>query len=163
VSEANGTAPFRIGVISDTHGTLPDAVETAFAGVDAIVHAGDVGTGFVLDVLGAIAPVTAVSGNMDLGTTEMLPGAANVRLGGVRVVVAHRERDLAGSLDPMKAGARVAVFGHTHSPSVEERDGVLRVNPGSSSDPRGGSAPSVAIVTVAADGSATAEIVTLEV
>jgi len=155
-------ANFRIGVISDTHGELPDAVERAFAGVDAIVHAGDVGPGFVIELLEAIAPVTAVSGNMDIGPLAAMPLAANVSLGGVRVIVAHRQRDLAGSLDPARAGARVAVLGHTHVPLVEERDGVLWVNPGSPTSPRGGSAPSVAVVTVAADGSVSAEIVALD-
>ncbi|HEY5507000.1 MAG TPA: metallophosphoesterase family protein [Coriobacteriia bacterium] len=153
--------PFRIGVISDTHGELPDAVERAFAGVDAIVHAGDIGSGYALDLLEAIAPVTAVAGNMDVGRAAELPLAANVSLGGVRVLVAHRQRDLAGSLDPVRAGARVAVVGHTHVPMVEERDGVLWVNPGSPVAPRAGSAPSVAIVTIRPDGAVSAEIVAL--
>jgi len=154
-------AAFRIGVVSDTHGELSNVAEAALAGVDAIVHAGDVGAGFVLDHLGAIAPVTAVSGNMDVGPTALLPLAANVCLGGIRVVAAHRERDLAGSLDPVRAGARVAVFGHTHIAELTERDGVWRVNPGSASAPRGGGPASVAIVTVAEDGAVTAEIVPL--
>ena len=161
MSEPAAPAPYRIGVISDTHGALPDSVEQAFAGVDAIVHAGDVGPGFVLDLLGVIAPVTAVTGNMDLGPTALLPLALNVSLGGIHVIVAHRERDLAGSLDPVRAGARVAVFGHTHVPSIETRDGVLRINPGSPTSPRGGSAPSVAIVTVDPDGAVSGEIVPL--
>lgn len=155
------SAGFRIGIVSDTHGALPDAAEAALAGMDAIVHAGDIGPGCVLDVLGTIAPVTAISGNMDLGPATMLPHATNVVLGGVRFVVAHRERDLAGSLDPVRAGARVAVFGHTHVASIEERDGVLRVNPGSPTAPRGGGPASVAVVTVAPDGAVSAEIVPL--
>lgn len=161
MSDPATPAPFRIGVISDTHGELPDAVEQIFEGVDAIVHAGDVGPGFVLDLLGAIAPVTAVTGNMDLGPTALLPLALNVSLGGVHVIVAHRERDLAGSLDPVRAGARVAVFGHTHVPSIETRDGVVRVNPGSPTSPRAGSAPSVAIVTIGQGDAVSAEIVEL--
>ena len=161
MSEVAPCAAYRIGVISDTHGELPDAVEIAFEGVDAIVHAGDVGTGFVLDLLGAIAPTTAVSGNADYAEGPSMPLVANVRLGGVRVVVAHRERDLAGSLDPVRAGARIAIFGHTHVPSLEMRDGVLRVNPGSATQPREGSVGSVAIVTVAENGSVSGEIVPL--
>jgi putative phosphoesterase len=161
VSEAPAPAAFRIGVVSDTHGELPAAVEDLFAGVDAIVHSGDVGLGHVLDVLEAIAPTTAVSGNMDIGPTAMLPIAANVMLGGVRLLVAHRQRDLAGSLDPVRAGARVAIVGHTHVALIEERDGVLWLNPGSPTSPRGGAPATVAIVTVTPDGQVAAEIVLL--
>jgi putative phosphoesterase len=153
--------PFRIGVIADTHGELPSSVKAAFAGVDAIVHAGDVGPGYALETLEAIAPVTAVCGNCDITSPDALPIAANVVLGGVRVIVAHRDRDLGGSLDPVRAGARVAVVGHSHVAGVGERDGVLWVNPGSPSFPRGGMPPSVAIVTVGADGSVAAEVVPL--
>jgi putative phosphoesterase len=152
---------FRIGVIADTHGELPAAVEAAFAGVDAIVHAGDVGPGYALETLEAIAPVTAVCGNCDVSAPGALPIAANVMLGGVRVVVAHRDRDLGGSLDPVQAGARVAVIGHSHLAGVGEREGVLWVNPGSPSFPRGNMPPSVAIVTIGADGSVGAEVVAL--
>jgi putative phosphoesterase len=150
---------FRIGVISDTHGELPTAVLDAFAGVDAIVHAGDCGTGYVVDELEAIAPVTAVCGNCDLPGSLPYPHVANAVLGGVLFVVAHRDRDLAGSLDPVRAGARVAVVGHSHVAGVGERDGVLWVNPGSPVSPRLGTAASVAIVTVSADGDVSAEIV----
>lgn len=162
MSDAAAAAkPFRIGVISDTHGELPDAVEGIFEGVDAIVHAGDVGSPYALDVLGAIAPVTAVCGNCDLGMGSTDPIAVNVMLGGVRVLVAHRERDLAGSLDPVRAGARIAITGHSHVAGVGERDGVLWVNPGSPSFPRGGLPASVAIITIGADGSIDAKVVPL--
>jgi putative phosphoesterase len=154
-------SPFRIGVISDTHGNVPGSVSDAFAGVDAIIHAGDVGPGYPLEELRAIAPVTAVCGNCDVGGHGVLPLAANTVLGGVRIVVAHRERDLAGSLDPVRAGARVAITGHSHVAAIGERDGVLWVNPGSPSFPRGGQERSVAIISVGADGSVTAEVVPL--
>lgn len=153
--------PFRIGVISDTHGELPDAVAEAFAGVDAIVHAGDVGSGYVLELLQAIAPVTAVCGNCDVGVVSTYPIAANAVFGGVRIVVAHRERDLAGSLDPARAGARVAITGHSHVAAIGQRDGVLWVNPGSPAFPRGGQPASVAIITVGAEGDVGAEVVPL--
>jgi putative phosphoesterase len=153
--------PFRIGVISDTHGELPDSVLEVFRGVDAIVHAGDCGTGDVVEALEALAPVTAVCGNCDVGGGILLPMAANVELGGVRVIVAHRDRDLGGSLDPVRAGARVAIIGHSHIAGVGERDGVLWVNPGSPSFPRNGEPPSVAIVSVTADGEVSAKVVPL--
>jgi putative phosphoesterase len=155
---AGPVRPFTIGVVSDTHGELPAAVLDLFAGVDAIVHAGDSGTGYALDLLAAIAPVTAVCGNCDVPGEASLPLAVNVVLGGVRAVVAHRERDLAGSLDPVRAGARLAIVGHTHIGAVEERDGVVWVNPGSPVHPRGGSPASVAIVTVTPDGQVKARL-----
>jgi putative phosphoesterase len=161
VSEGNAARPFRIGVVSDTHGEVPETVLEAFEGVDAIVHAGDCGTGHVLDLLEAIAPVTAVCGNCDLPGALPCPHVANVVLGGVRVVVAHRERDLAGSLDPATAGARVAIIGHSHVAAIGERDGVLWVNPGSAAFPREGQPPSVAIISVTAGGGVSAEIVPL--
>jgi putative phosphoesterase len=154
--------PFTIGVVSDTHGELPSAVLDLFAGVDAIVHAGDSGTGYALDLLEAIAPVTAVCGNCDISGAASLPLAVNVELGGVRAVVAHRERDLAGSLDPTRAGARIAIVGHTHVGAIEERHGVLWVNPGSPVHPREGSPASVAIVTVEPGGRVSARLEPVE-
>lgn len=140
--------PFTVGVISDTHGTLPEGVEDAFAGVKAILHAGDVGEGHVLDVLRAVAPVTAVRGNCDsTGEAALLPSSVNVRLGGVRVLMAHELKGLLTAIDPVRAGARVVVFGHSHRASTEERGGVLYLNPGSASQGRG-RPRSVALVTV---------------
>jgi hypothetical protein len=158
VSAEPAARSFTIGVVSDTHGEVPREVVDLFAGVDAIVHAGDSGAGYALDLLEAIAPVTAVCGNCDVPGQVSLPLAVNVELGGVRTVVAHRQRDLAGSLDPVRAGARLAIVGHTHVGAIEERDGVLWVNPGSPAHPRGGSPASVAIVTVAPDGGLSARL-----
>jgi putative phosphoesterase len=163
VSEAPGSHAFSIGIISDTHGVLTDAALRALAGSDAIVHAGDVVGPGVLGALRSIAPVVAVRGNCDTaGEEQELPRVANVVLGGVRVMVAHKRAQLSGSCDPVAAGARIAVFGHTHVASVEERDGVLFVNPGSASAPAG-SAPSVARIAVEPDGAVSAEIVPLKV
>ena len=153
--------PFVIGVVSDTHGALPDAAFEALSGSDAIVHAGDVGVGHILATLEAIAPVTLVRGSNSCVAEGQAPVVANVRLGGVRVMIAHVESDLTGAFDPALVGARVAVFGHTHLAEITECDGVLWVNPGSPSDPRQGSPKSVALVTIAVDGSVTARIVPL--
>jgi hypothetical protein len=161
VSGESAARPFRIGVISDTHGELPDAVLEEFEGVDAIVHAGDCGTAYVLEALERIAPVTAVCGNCDLPGTLPCPHVVNVELGGVRIVVAHRERDLAGSLEPARAGARVAITRHSHIAAIGERDGVLWVNPGSPSFPRGGQPASVGFIVVEPDGSLRASVVPL--
>jgi putative phosphoesterase len=141
----------RVGVISDTHGKVPSGLERAFAGVDAILHAGDIERPQVLDVLGAIAPVTAVRGNCDTaGETSRLPHTARIAIGGVRFAVVHDERRLRAG-----AGTRVVVTGHTHIAKIDERDGVLRVNPGSA-----GNDGTVALVEVAGDR-VTARIVSL--
>lgn len=150
---------FLVGVISDTHGTLPDTVLDAFRGVDAIVHAGDVGEGCVLDLLRSLAPVTAVRGNCDWsGEALGLPSSANVALGGVRFLVAHEKRALLASIDPVAAGARVVVTGHSHRPHLDERGGVTYLDPGSAADARG-HAETVALVTIGPDGGTAVEFV----
>jgi putative phosphoesterase len=119
-----------VGVISDTHGLLrPEAVAT-LRGVDAIVHAGDIGTSDVLDSLGELAPVTAVRGNNDRGGwAEKLPSTEVLEIGGVLLYVLHDVKEL--GLDPRAAGLSVVISGHSHQPWQEERDGVLFFNPGS--------------------------------
>jgi len=158
----SGAADFRVGIVSDTHGALPAQVEDLFAGTDAIIHAGDVGGGLVIDLLEAIAPVTVVRGNTDGGLEALgWPEVANVALGGVRVLVAHRGGDLVGDLSPDATGARVVVRGHTHVGSVQERNGVLWVNPGSPTSPRADAPASVAMLEIAPDGAVEARIVPL--
>jgi putative phosphoesterase len=119
-----------IGVISDTHGLLrPEAVE-ALRGSEYIIHAGDVGAVDILKKLSAIAPVTAVRGNIDKEAwANALPENAVLEVGGVSIYVLH---DLARlDLKPQAAGFAVVVSGHTHIPRQEMRDGVLYFNPGS--------------------------------
>lgn len=119
-----------IGLISDTHGLLrPEALE-AMRGSEAIIHAGDVGDAGILDALRAIAPVTAVRGNVDRGDlARALPATAVLQVGGISIYVLHDLADL--DLDPGAAGMRVVVSGHTHAPLIRESRGVLYVNPGS--------------------------------
>ena len=156
-----GTRPFVIGVISDTHGVLDACAAHALTGVDHIVHAGDVCGGQVLAALRELAPVTAVRGNCD-------PESAGARLekrvvtvlGGRRFVVAHKEKHATAGLDPALLDEAVVVVGHTHQPKVEWRGRTLWVNPGSATDPRYGSAASVALVAVE-DGLVDARIVYL--
>lgn len=151
----SGAESTRIGLVSDTHGKLDPRVAAAFAGVDHIVHAGDVGHPSVIWELELVAPVTAVSGNMDRHSAlgDELPGLARVDLGGMRILVVHVRSDL-----PI-ADARdsdVVVFGHSHMPFVEAIDGVLWVNPGSASQARrSGIGRSVGLLE--ADGSGTIE------
>jgi putative phosphoesterase len=120
----------RVGLISDTHGLLRPEALAFLAGSDHIVHGGDICDAGVLEALAAIAPVTAVRGNNDRGDwASRLPESALFPLGEIFVYAIH---DLAGlDIDPAAAGVRVVVSGHSHKPSVEQRDGVLFVNPGS--------------------------------
>jgi len=125
----------KVGIVSDTHGLLRPEVFTAFAGVDHILHAGDVGPVDLLVELEAVAPVTAVWGNTDGWEVRgRVPEVARVELAGVRVVVVHGMQ--VGSPTPESVveaypDADLVVFGHSHRPVVERVGEVLAVNPGS--------------------------------
>lgn len=121
----------RIGLISDTHGLLrPEAISFLQA-CDYIVHGGDIGGLHILDALSALAPVAAVRGNNDKGNwAERLRQDEWLQFEDIFVYVIH---DLAELLiDPAAAGVQVVVSGHSHAPLINERNGVLFVNPGSS-------------------------------
>lgn len=119
-----------VGVISDTHGLVRDEAVAALRDADLIVHAGDVGTPEVLEALRAIAPVTAVRGNNDRGAwAASLPATAVVELEDSALYVLHDLAEL--DLDPRAAGFGAVIAGHSHRPVVEDRGGVLFVNPGS--------------------------------
>jgi putative phosphoesterase len=130
----------RVGLISDTHGLLRPEVFGVFAGVDHILHAGDVGPAEILNELAAIAPVTAVWGNTDgWDVRHRVPEVAEIDLGGVRCVVLHGMQ--LGSPTPAKAaaaypGAGLVVFGHSHRPIISRIGPTLAVNPGSAGKPR---------------------------
>ena len=120
----------RVGLISDTHGLLRPDAAAFLDGSDCIVHAGDICDAALLAQLAAIAPLTAVRGNNDRGAwAERLNETELVRIGAVHLYAIH---DLAAlDIEPQAAGVRVVVSGHSHRPHIEERDGVLYVNPGS--------------------------------
>jgi putative phosphoesterase len=121
----------RVGLISDTHGLLRPEAIAFLRGSDFIVHAGDIGDANVLNELRALAPVTAVRGNNDKGAwPEAISETEVLQIGDVLIYVLHNLAEL--DLDPVAAGFQVVVSGHSHHPLVEERDGVLYVNPGSS-------------------------------
>jgi hypothetical protein len=125
-----GEAAGKIGVISDTHGLVREEVARVFAGVDLIIHAGDVVKKEVLLSLERIAPVVAVRGNMDKEEwSKELPETQVVEEGGVKFLVIHDAEKL--DVDPEAAGMDVVVCGHTHRPEVKREGGVLYVNPGS--------------------------------
>ncbi len=119
-----------IGVISDTHGLLRPQAVKALKGVELIIHAGDVGGPEVLEPLGRIAPVHAVRGNTDRGDFgQSLPQTQVVEVGGLQLYVLHELFTL--DLDPAAAGFAAVIFGHSHRPHQERKDGVLYLNPGS--------------------------------
>jgi putative phosphoesterase len=117
----------RIGLVSDTHDLLRPEVLEYLRGSDHILHAGDICGEAVLAALAQLAPVTAVRGNNDQGPwARRLQATGTLQFAGVLVHVVHDIKELA-----LPAGARVVVTGHSHKPKVEERGGVLYVNPGS--------------------------------
>ena len=150
----------RIGVISDTHGYLDPQVLVAFAGVQHIIHAGDIMDAATLEALETIAPVTAVAGNMDDGKLGKLPREVCIKVGGIRLVVGHKRKRLQkrmalGKVDCLVAGEApdLIVFGHDHVPAAEWVEGVLYLNPGSASAPHEeDDDPTIAIVEIGVAG-----------
>lgn len=138
---------YLIGVISDTHGLLRPEIAEIFKGVDMILHAGDIDRPPVLAALKEIAPVIAVQGNMDRGEwTRGLPFTESAAAGSLSLYLIHNVYML--DLDPAAAGFRAVIHGHTHRPSVEEKNGVLFLNPGSAGPPRNHYPVSVALLYV---------------
>ena len=118
-----------VGVISDTHGLLRPEAVAALRGSDYIIHAGDVGDPDILKDLASIAPVTAVRGNVDHGAwARELPESNVLQVGSMAIYVLHDVSRL--DLDPAAARFSAVVFGHSHRPSQEYRNGVLFFNPG---------------------------------
>lgn len=150
----------RVGLISDTHGLVREEALAALAGVDRVLHAGDVGRREVLEALERVARVIAVRGNVDREPWALrLPVTAETEIGGVRFHVVHVLAEL--DLDPVAAGVQVVVFGHSHVPSLETRDGVLYVNPGSAG-PRRFALPSTVAEIEIEHGRPRARIVPLD-
>ncbi len=123
-------SPILIGVISDTHGLLRPEAIAALRGSQYIIHAGDVGAPEILEKLSAIAPVTAVRGNIDKAAwARELPETQVLEAGGVSIYVLHDLMQL--DLKPEAARFDVVISGHSHIPKQEMRNGVLYFNPGS--------------------------------
>jgi putative phosphoesterase len=153
--------PVIIGVISDTHGLLRHEAVEALRGSDRILHAGDIGAPEILEALAKIAPVTAVRGNVDTAWwARTLPGAEVIEAGGVSIYTLHDRDQL--DLKPEAAGFRVVVYGHSHQPKIEEKNGVLYFNPGSAGPRRFRLPVSVGRLTIIA-GKVDAELVELEI
>jgi putative phosphoesterase len=147
-SAAGQASRFIIGLISDTHGLLRPDVFTALAGVDLLLHAGDVGGDEILDELGAIAPVHAVFGNTDPPGHPRLESRLERSLGDVTIHVSHGHE--LGSPTPEKLlaayTADVIVYGHTHKPHISRHGSRLIVNPGAAGPRRFHLLPSVALL-----------------
>jgi putative phosphoesterase len=120
----------KIGILSDTHGLLRPEVAPALAGVEIILHLGDVGKISILTELAKIAPVTAIRGNIDRdGPCSELPETEVVLIEGRYVYMLHDLGTL--HLDPAAGKFAAVLFGHSHVPNFYRRKGVLYFNPGS--------------------------------
>lgn len=137
-----------LGVVADSHGHLDDQVLARLEGVDAILHAGDIGSESILDDLRTLAPVVAVVGNGDPGLAHRYPWEQRVELEGFRILLCHWY-DNHGTIHPRVARELatwrpdVLVYGHTHRPRRERVDGTLLFNPGYAGPPEPGRRRSV--------------------
>lgn len=161
-----------IGVISDTHGLLRDEALDALSGSELILHGGDVGDPAILERLAQMAPVRAVRGNTDRGEladrlpeTDVIdlsdPDGSVSREGRGPIAYLLHQRHLL-DLDPAASGFAVVVYGHTHEPAIEMREGVLYFNPGAAGHRRFALPVTVGRLTVEG-GAVEAEIVHLSV
>ncbi len=131
----------RLGIVADTHGLFDPSLLRHFHGVDHIIHAGDIGGRAVIQQLEAIAPVTAVSGNVDGYDKSGFPSEIMIELAGVRIAVRHILY-ASGKLTPdgraflEHARPDICIFGHTHQPRKEWFGGTLLFNPGSAGPKR---------------------------
>lgn len=154
-----GNGLIRVGVLSDTHGTLPSNAYAALADCDHIIHAGDIGNPNVLRTLKTLAPVTAVLGNNDFDEYGAdVTHYAHPVIGGVRFLVAHYPQDVYIGTQGSKALApgdplpKVCIHGHTHIPRLvtgkEASPADYILCPGAAFRPRGGSKRSIAKLLV---------------
>lgn len=149
-----------IGVISDTHGLLRPEALAALQGSHYIIHAGDVGDPRILDALAAVAPLTAVRGNVDHGAwAQKIPATNILEIGGVSIYVLHSLQEL--DVKPEAAKFAAVVYGHSHVPKSEMRNGVLYFNPGSAG-PRRFKLPVSVGRLIIEDGKIEAKILLLE-
>jgi putative phosphoesterase len=151
----------KIGVISDTHGLLRPEVAPALAGVERILHLGDVGKISILHELEKIAPVTAIRGNVDReGPCGELPETDVVVCEEHYIYMLHDLSTL--HLDPAAAKFAAVLFGHTHAPTSYRRKGVLYFNPGSCGPRRFALPITIGMLTMGEDEELKAEIVALD-
>jgi hypothetical protein len=137
-----------------------------FEGIDLILHAGDVSVRAALDELATMAPVHAVAGNVDDPSLQAgLPAQLRLDLDGIPLGMIHDSGASTGRRERMRRrfpGCRVVVYGHSHLPVVEDRAGLMLLNPGSACDPRRAKVPTVAILEIAG-GEVSARLVSVDV
>jgi putative phosphoesterase len=150
----------KIGVVSDTHGLLRSEVAPALAGVERILHLGDVGDPGILKTLAKIAPVSAVRGNIDrTGACGKLPETDVLLLEGRDIYLLHDIATL--HLDPAAAKFAAVLYGHSHKPDIKRHKGVLYFNPGSCGPRRFSLPVTIGLLTINADGTLDARIIYL--
>ena len=150
----------KIGVISDTHGLLRPEVPPLLAGVESILHLGDVGDAKILTTLKKIAPVTAVRGNIDReGPCARLPETEVLLIEGGYIYLLHDIGTL--HLDPAAAKFAAVLYGHSHKAEIRRHKGVLYFNPGSCGPLRFNLKVTMGYLHVGPDGSIEAEIVNI--
>ena len=137
----NSSRVIRIGVIADTHGLFDPAILRHFQHADHIVHAGDIGKPTVINHLKTIAPVTAVSGNVDGYEKSGFPSESLIELAGVRIAIRHilyvgGKLTREGQVFLNRVQPDICIFGHTHQPNHEWRGDALLFNPGSAGPKR---------------------------
>lgn len=149
----NRTRPIRIGIIADTHGLFDSTIVQHFHGVNHIIHAGDIGKRSVIEQLAAIAPVTAVSGNVDAYEESGFPREIMIELAGLKLVVRHvlyeggqLTKEGRAVLDRTRPA--ICIFGHTHRPKNEWLGDTLLFNPGSAGPKRFKLPRGIGIITV---------------
>ncbi len=137
----NPVRTIRLGVIADTHSLFDLAIMRHFRGVDHIIHAGDIGRRLVIEQLEIIAPVTAVSGNVDGYEESGFPTETIIKLNGFRIAIRHvvfeagkLTKDGRAFLD--RTQPDICIFGHTHQPKSEWLGDTLLFNPGSAGPKR---------------------------
>jgi uncharacterized protein len=151
----------KIGVVSDTHGLLRPEVIPALAGVEHILHLGDVGDPEILKSLEEVAPVTAIRGNVDRsGPCSRLPATEVVLLDGQYIYMLHDVHTL--HLDPAAAKFAAVLYGHSHKPSIRRHKGVLYFNPGSCGPRRFELPVTIGMMAIVKDADPVAEIVHLD-
>jgi len=137
----NRSRPIRIGIIADTHGLFDSTIVRHFDGVDHIIHAGDIGKRSIIEQLEVIAPVTAVSGNVDEYEKSGFPKEVIIHLNGVHIAIRHVVFE-AGKLTNEgrafldRTRPDICIFGHTHQPKNEWLNDTLLFNPGSAGPKR---------------------------
>jgi uncharacterized protein len=143
-----------IGIISDTHGVVPEAVYKIFDNVDFVIHAGDFGGMEIVKKIESIAPMYAITGNVDVfDLPHVFPKRRQIEISGIKFFIEHNifrpvNHYLKLKRDPIFSDSDFIIYGHTHFPQIEEYGNYVYFNPGSTTQPRKGKDPSVGLIEV---------------